>query len=143
MVELVCRNAKLAFELDVREGGRLTSSRLEALADLLELPEVPIRIEAFDISNIQGTDIVASMVVFERGHPSRSDYRKFKVRSVTGKPDDFASMHEVVLRHYRRVLEAKYVDGCSTRDLADRACVSEKAAESLLGRARKAFRARL
>jgi excinuclease ABC subunit C len=105
MVELVCRNAKLAFELDVREEGQLTSARLKALADLLELPEVPLRIEAFDISNIQGSDIVASMVVFERGHPSRSDYRKFKVRSVAGKPDDVASMHEVVRRHYRRVLE--------------------------------------
>ncbi len=105
MVELVCRNAKIAFELDVREEGRLTSARLEALAHLLELPEAPERIEAFDISNIQGSDIVASMVVFERGHPSRSDYRKFKIRSVIGKPDDFASMHEVVLRRYRRVLE--------------------------------------
>jgi excinuclease ABC subunit C len=105
MVELVCRNAKLAFDLDVREEGRLASAKLEALAELLELPEVPVRIEAFDISNIQGSDIVASMVVFERGHPKRSDYRKFKVRSVGGKPDDFASMHEAVLRRYRRCLE--------------------------------------
>ena len=56
-------------------------------------------------SNIQGSDVVASMVVFEGGHPKRSDYRKFKVRTVTGKPDDFASIREVVLRRYRRVLE--------------------------------------
>ena len=131
MVELVCRNAKLAFDLDVREEGRLTSARLEALADLLELPEVPLRIEAFDISNIQGSDIVASMVVFERGHPSRSDYRKFKIRSVAGKPDDFASMHEVVLRHYRRVLE----EGSEFPDL-----VLIDGGKGQLGAAQKALR---
>lgn len=105
MVELVCRNAKLAFELDVEEEGRQAWARLEALAEILQLPEVPLRIEAFDVSNIQGSDIVASMVVFERGHPKRSDYRKFKIRTAVGKPDDFASMREVVLRRYRRVLE--------------------------------------
>jgi excinuclease ABC subunit C len=75
------------------------------LRKILELPETPQRIEAFDISNIQASDIVASMVVFEQGYPKRSDYRKFKVRTVTGKPDDFASMQEVVWRRYRRVLE--------------------------------------
>ncbi|MFQ5789879.1 MAG: excinuclease ABC subunit UvrC [Acidobacteriota bacterium] len=105
MVELVCRNARLAFELDFDEAGRQAAARLEALREVLELPEEPRRIEGFDVSNIQGSDIVASMVAFERGQPKRSDYRKFKVRTVAGKPDDFASMREVVLRRYRRVLE--------------------------------------
>ena len=66
----------------------------------------PERIEGFDISNIQGSEVVASMVTFERGQPKRSDYRKYKIRSLEkGKPDDFAAMREVVLRRYRRVLE--------------------------------------
>jgi excinuclease ABC subunit C len=81
------------------------SASLDQLAELLGLPERPQRIEAFDISNIQGSDVVASMVVFDNGRPSRNDYRKFKVRTVAGKPDDFASMREVVMRRYRRVLE--------------------------------------
>jgi excinuclease ABC subunit C len=105
MIELVCRNAKLAYELDMQEEGSQISARLEHLAELLELPDKPQRIEAFDISNIQGSDVVASMVVFENGQPSRNDYRKFKVRTVDGKPDDFASMREVITRRYRRVLE--------------------------------------
>ena len=65
----------------------------------------PRRIECFDISNIQGSDIVASMVVFEDGLPKKSDYRKFRVKSVSGAPDDFASMREVVGRRYKRLLE--------------------------------------
>jgi excinuclease ABC subunit C len=75
------------------------------LGEILELEVEPRRIECFDISNIQGSDIVASMVVFEDGLPKKSDYRKFKVRTVTGAPDDFASMREVVGRRYKRLLE--------------------------------------
>ena len=106
LVELVCRNARLAYELDFREEGRQASQRLDALREVLELSDRPQRIEGFDISNIQGRETVASMVAFERGQPKRSDYRKYKIRSVqTGKPDDFASIREVVLRRYRRVLE--------------------------------------
>jgi excinuclease ABC subunit C len=106
LVELVSKNARLAYELDFREEGRQAQTRLEALREVLGLPERPERIEGFDISNIQGSEVVASMVVFERGQPKRSDYRKFKIRSLQkGKPDDFASMREVVLRRYRRVLE--------------------------------------
>ncbi len=106
LVELVNRNARLAYELDFREEGRQTNRRLEALRDLLELVDKPERIEGFDISNIQGSEVVASMVTFERGQPKRSDYRKYKIRSIEkGKPDDFAAMREVVLRRYRRVLE--------------------------------------
>ena len=106
LVELVNRNARLAYELDFREEGRQTNRRLEALRDVLELVDKPERIEGFDISNIQGSEVVASMVTFERGQPKRSDYRKYKIRSIEkGKPDDFAAMREVVLRRYRRVLE--------------------------------------
>ena len=106
LVELVCRNARLAYELDFREEGRQASQRLDALREVLELVDRPERIEGFDISNIQGRETVASMVAFERGQPKRSDYRKYKIRSVkTGKPDDFASIREVVLRRYRCVLE--------------------------------------
>jgi len=106
LVELVSKNARLAYELDFREEGRQAVERLEALQKVLELPYRPERIEGFDISNIQGSEVVASMVVFERGQPKRSDYRKFKIRSLEkGKPDDFAAMREVVMRRYRRLLE--------------------------------------
>jgi excinuclease ABC subunit C len=105
MVDLVSKNAQLAYELDFREEGRQATMRLEALREVLALPDRPDRIEGFDVSNIQGSEVVASMVVFERGLPKRSDYRKFKIRGLEGKPDDFASMREVVLRRYRRVLE--------------------------------------
>jgi excinuclease ABC subunit C len=106
LVELVSRNARLAYELDFREEGRQASRRLDALKDVLDLPDRPERIEGFDISNIQGSETVASMVAFERGQPKRSDYRKYKIGSVkAGTPDDFQAMREVVLRRYRRVLE--------------------------------------
>jgi excinuclease ABC subunit C len=105
MVDLVCRNARLAFELANQEEGRQAASRLEALRKLLDLPDEPRRIEGFDVSNIQGSDIVASMVVFEDGQPKRSEHRKYKIKTVADGPDDFASMREVVLRRYRRVLE--------------------------------------
>jgi excinuclease ABC subunit C len=95
----------LAFELANQEEGRLAASRLEALQKLLDLPDEPRRIEGFDVSNIQGSDIVASMVVFEDGHAKRSEHRKYKIKTVADGPDDFASMREVVLRRYRRVLE--------------------------------------
>lgn len=75
-----------------------------ALKRDLRLKNLPLRIECFDISNIQGTDTVASMVVFENGKPKKSHYRKYKIRTVsgeTGKPDDFASMREVIYRRYR------------------------------------------
>jgi excinuclease ABC subunit C len=77
---------------------------LRALQKELHLNRLPRRIECFDISNIQGSDIVASVVVFENGKPKKSEYRKFKIRSVSGKPDDFASMAEVIERRYSRVL---------------------------------------
>jgi excinuclease ABC subunit C len=78
----------------------------EALQESLNLPDAPARIECFDISHIQGTDKVASMVVWEDGRMKKSDYRKFIIRTVVGN-DDFASMREVVTRRYSRLKEEK------------------------------------
>jgi excinuclease ABC subunit C len=83
-----------------------TKAIQEALQDVLMLPELPKRIECFDISHIQGAETVASMVVWEAGKMKKSDYRKFIIRSVEG-VDDFASMREVVTRRYKRVQQAE------------------------------------
>jgi excinuclease ABC subunit C len=79
---------------------------LLALQDALELPEAPLRIECFDISHIQGSEIVGSMVVMEDGLPKRSDYRRFKVRTLEGQ-DDFAAMEEVLSRRFRNYLRER------------------------------------
>ncbi len=79
---------------------------LEEVRRELHLRRVPRRVEAFDISNIQGSDTVASMVVWENNRPHKSDYRKFKIRSVQG-PDDFQSMFEVIVRRYRRAVSGE------------------------------------
>ena len=105
LLELVVRNARLAYELEWKHPRRQSQEILRSLRDLLDLEVEPQRIECFDISNIQGSDIVASMVVFEAGLPKKSDYRKFRIRGVSGAPDDFASMREVVTRRYKRLLE--------------------------------------
>jgi excinuclease ABC subunit C len=105
LLELVVRNAKLAFDLEWKHPRRQSQEILRALRDLLDLEVEPRRIECFDISNIQGSDIVASMVAFEDAQPRKSEYRKFRIKSVRGAPDDFASMREVVGRRYRRLLE--------------------------------------
>jgi excinuclease ABC subunit C len=78
---------------------------LVKLQEELKLNKPPRRIECFDISNIQGTDNVSSLVVFENAQPKRADYRHFKIKSVEGQADDFASMEETVHRRYRRVLD--------------------------------------
>jgi excinuclease ABC subunit C len=105
LLDLVVRNARLAFELEWKQPRRQSQEILRALRDVLDLEVEPRRIECFDISNIQGSDIVASMVVFEDGLSKKSDYRKFRIRGVSGAPDDFASMREVVGRRYKRLLE--------------------------------------
>ncbi len=104
MVDLVARNARIAFDLDFTESGKKAARRVQALREALDLAADPRRIEAFDISNLGGRQVVASMVVLERGEPLPSAYRRFRIRSVAGKPDDYRSMKEVVLRRYRRVL---------------------------------------
>jgi excinuclease ABC subunit C len=105
LLDLVARNARLAFELEWKHPRKQSQEILRALRDVLDLEVEPQRIECFDISNIQGSDVVASMVVFEAGLAKKSDYRKFRVKGLSGAPDDFASMREVVGRRYKRLLE--------------------------------------
>ncbi|HSB18296.1 MAG TPA: helix-hairpin-helix domain-containing protein, partial [Bryobacteraceae bacterium] len=102
MLELAQTNAKHSFEQRFRIMKPSTKAIQEALEDALALPEAPRRIECFDISHIQGTDTVASMVVWEDGRMKKSDYRKFIIRTVD-RNDDFASMREVVTRRYSRL----------------------------------------
>lgn len=102
-MEMVARNAALAFESRFRSSHTHGALVLEGLQELLGLPEAPYRIEAFDISHTQGAETVASMVVWEGGRPRRSDYRRFRVRSVAG-VDDYEAMREVVGRRYSRLL---------------------------------------
>jgi excinuclease ABC subunit C len=102
VLELARRNADLALEEDRLKTQRRRERRAEALdglARVLGLDTVPLRIECFDISNLQGTHTVASMVVFEGAAPKRSDYRRFRIRTVEG-PDDYASMTEVLERRF-------------------------------------------
>src|SRR5579862_9057690 len=106
LVDLVGQNAKQSFDQRFRVMKPATNVIQEALQDALLLPELPRRIECFDISHIQGAETVASMVVWEAGNMKKSDYRKFIIRSVAG-VDDFASMREVVTRRYKRLLERK------------------------------------
>jgi excinuclease ABC subunit C len=105
LLELVERNARLAHDLEWKHPRTQAQEILRALREALDLELEPRRIECFDISNIQGSDVVASLVVFEDGLPRKSDYRKFKVRGIGKEPDDFAAMREVVCRRYRRLLE--------------------------------------
>jgi excinuclease ABC subunit C len=102
MIDLVEKNAKLAFEQRFRVLKPDMKRVLEEMQETLELPRFPARIESFDVSHIQGAENVAGMVVCENGKMNRSEYRKFKIRGVDG-ANDFASMHEAVLRRYRRV----------------------------------------
>ena len=77
-----------------------TGGAVKRLAQILDLPRLPERMECFDISHTQGTETVASMVVFEHGKPAKKEYRKFKLRTTEGKPDDFKSMAEIMERRY-------------------------------------------
>jgi len=102
MLNLVETNAKHSFDQRFRVMKPSSRAIEEALQDALGLPDAPKRIECFDISHIQGTDKVASMVVWEDGRMKKADYRKFIIRTVIGN-DDFASMREVVTRRYSRL----------------------------------------
>ncbi len=106
LIDLVEMNAKNSFDQRFRVLRPSSKAIQEALRDALNLPEPPRRIECFDISHIQGTDKVASMVVWEHGKMKKSDYRKFIIRTVVGN-DDFASMREVITRRYSRLQEEK------------------------------------
>jgi excinuclease ABC subunit C len=106
MIDLVHRNARIAFLQRFRAGETSPAAMSREIEETLDLESAPRRIECFDISNLQGSDIVASMVVWEDGRMKKSDYRRFIIRSVTGGlPDDFQSMREVVTRRYKRIQE--------------------------------------
>ena len=102
LVDLAGQNAKQSYIQRFRVLEPSRKAIQESLADSLMLPELPSRIECFDISHIQGAETVASMVVWEDGKMNKSQYRKFKMMTVVG-VDDFASMREVVTRRYRRI----------------------------------------
>jgi excinuclease ABC subunit C len=104
LVDLAAQNAKQSYIQRFRVLEPSRKAIQEALADALLLPELPQRIECFDISHIQGTDKVASMVVWENGRMKKADYRKFIIKTVEGN-NDFASMHEVITRRYGRLKE--------------------------------------
>ncbi|GAC1433680.1 MAG: excinuclease ABC subunit UvrC [Terriglobales bacterium] len=106
LLDLAGNNAKQSYDQRFRVMKPNTRAIQEALQDALGIPELPERIECFDISHIQGAETVASMVVWEDGKMKKSDYRKFIIRSVQG-VDDFASMREVVTRRYKRLQEEK------------------------------------
>jgi excinuclease ABC subunit C len=112
ILDLVESNAKHSFEQRFRVLKPTSKAIAEALQNVLSLPDEPKRIESFDISHMQGTDTVASMVVWEKGRMKKGDYRKFIIRGEPGpggrtrtENDDFASMHEVVNRRYKRLQE--------------------------------------
>jgi excinuclease ABC subunit C len=105
LMELVHRNAQLSFLQRFRTATPSSATISKEVEEALDLQKSPRRIECFDISNLQGSDVVASMVVWEDGRMKKSDYRRFIIRSVSGLPDDFQSMREVVSRRYKRVQE--------------------------------------
>lgn len=108
LMEMAKKNASLALENQLKEEHGINAKVMELLTKLqeeLQLSRPPRRIECFDISNIQGTDNVASMVVFEQATAKKSDYRTFKIKTVEGEPNDFASMKEVVTRRFKRLKE--------------------------------------
>ncbi|EJN94072.1 excinuclease ABC subunit UvrC [Streptococcus ratti] len=114
LVNLATKNARVSLQqkFDLLERDlKKTQGAIENIGELLNIPK-PVRIEAFDNSNIQGTSSVAAMVVFENGKPSKKEYRKYKIKTVTG-PDDYASMREVIYRRYSRVMR----DGLTPPDL--------------------------
>ncbi len=108
LLELAAQNAELALQslrMEMEENADWLESALLELQEVLNLPTTPQRIEAYDISNIQGVAPVGSMVVFEGGQPKKSDYRRFRIRWHPETPDDFAMMREVITRRLREALE--------------------------------------
>jgi excinuclease ABC subunit C len=108
LVNMAAGNAATVLEEQAARLEADTDKTLGAAAELgqyLGLPATPERIECFDISHIQGAETVASMVVFEGGQPNKNEYRRYKLKTVEGKPDDFKSMQEVVGRRYREAME--------------------------------------
>jgi excinuclease ABC subunit C len=104
LIDLVEKNAKIAFEQRFRVLKPDMERVLEEMQEVMELPRFPARIESFDISHIQGAENVAGMVVCENGKMNRAEYRKFRIKTVEG-ANDFASMQEAVFRRYKRQLD--------------------------------------
>jgi excinuclease ABC subunit C len=137
MIELVEKNARIAFEQRFRVLKPDMERVLEEMQELLELPRFPARIESFDVSNISGAENVAAMVVCENGKMNRAEYRRFKIKSVEG-ANDPASMGEAVLRRYRRQLDEGnplpdlvLIDGGKTQLAAAAAALRELDLEAL------------
>jgi len=111
--ETVARNALQALGLHKTKRASDLTTRNRALEEIqaaLDLPTAPLRVECYDISNLQGTEVVASMVVFEDGLARKSEYRRFVIRGVEGQ-NDVASMHEVITRRFRRLLDERVETG--------------------------------
>ncbi len=111
--ETVARNALQALGLHKTKRASDLTTRNRALEEIqlaLDLPSAPLRVECYDISNLQGTEVVGSMVVFEDGLARKGEYRRFVVRGVDGQ-DDVASMHEVITRRFRRLIEERAESG--------------------------------
>lgn len=111
LIETVEQNAKQTLAMHKTKRATDLTARnqaLEEIQDALELPEAPLRIECYDVSNLQGTEVVASMVVFEDGLPRKSEYRRFIVRGVDGQ-NDVASIHEVLTRRFKRLIDDRTV----------------------------------
>jgi excinuclease ABC subunit C len=107
LLEMVSKNAKLTleqFKTKLKQDKEINKTSIKELAEALELEEMPNRIEAYDISNIQGVDSVGSMIVFESGKAKNSDYRRFKIKSVIG-ANDYDSMREILTRRFKHGLE--------------------------------------
>ncbi|MFN8523441.1 MAG: excinuclease ABC subunit UvrC [Chloroflexota bacterium] len=121
MVDLAVRNAQETLELqrvEMLAGAERLNEAAMQLQEYLNLPNPPRRIECFDISHTQGTNQVASMVVFEDGQSKRSDYKRFKIKTVAGN-DDFASMNEVVRRRFRRAADESADDMSAWAEIPD------------------------
>ncbi|MFJ9632826.1 excinuclease ABC subunit UvrC [Streptomyces sp. NPDC091280] len=126
LMETVARNAQqsLILHKTKRASDLTTRSRaLEEISEALDLDSAPLRIECYDISHLQGDDVVASMVVFEDGLSRKSEYRRFQIKGFEGQ-DDVRSMHEVITRRFRRYLAEKektgeWADGDAASDLKD------------------------
>lgn len=103
LVESNAKNTLEQFKLKIKMDQELNDNILEELAELIDMEELPNRIEAYDISNIQGVDSVGTMVVFENGKPKNSDYRRFKIKTVKG-ADDYDSMREILTRRFQHGL---------------------------------------
>lgn len=109
LVELAYKNARLVLNIDKERLKAEEARTIGAMKRLAELLGIPVlnRIEAYDISNISGTDSVGAMVVYEGGKPKRNAYRKFRIKTVEG-PDDYASMYEIIKRRFRHIHDSEF-----------------------------------